>query len=103
MTERLTMTGPNTLMHELTYDDPRPSPPLTTRMEWTRDDSYQFYEYAATRATRPCAATSPPTAPSAAVARGDKAAETLAGLRTASPRPSTGPRLPCPAPGRGRL
>lgn len=45
--ERLTMTGPNTLMHELTYDDPDTfTAPWTTRIEWTRDDGYQFYEYA---------------------------------------------------------
>jgi hypothetical protein len=47
VTERLTMTGPNTLMHELTYDDPETfTAPWTTRIEWTRDDGYQFYEYA---------------------------------------------------------
>ena len=45
--ERLTMTGPNTLMHELTYSDPQTyTRPWTTRMEWTRDDGYQMYEYA---------------------------------------------------------
>jgi hypothetical protein len=47
MVERLTMTGPNTLMHELTYSDPETyTAPWTTRMEWTRDDGYQMYEYA---------------------------------------------------------
>jgi hypothetical protein len=45
--ERLTMTGPNTLTHELTYDDPETfTAPWTTRIEWIRDDGYQFYEYA---------------------------------------------------------
>jgi hypothetical protein len=45
--ERLTMTGPNTLMHELTYDDPETfTAPWSTRIEWVRDDAYQFYEYA---------------------------------------------------------
>jgi hypothetical protein len=45
--ERLTMTGPNTLMHELTYYDPETyTAPWTARTEWTRDDSYKFYEYA---------------------------------------------------------
>jgi hypothetical protein len=45
--ERLTMTGPNTLMHELTYSDPETfTAPWTTRIEWIRDDDYQFYEYA---------------------------------------------------------
>jgi hypothetical protein len=41
------MTGPNTLTHELTYDDPETfTAPWTTRIEWVRDDGYQFYEYA---------------------------------------------------------
>jgi len=45
--ERLTMTGPNSLMHELTYSDPEVfTAPWTTRVEWIRDDGYQFYEYA---------------------------------------------------------
>ena len=47
VTERLTMTGPNTLVHELTYDDPETfTAPWSTRIEWVRDDGYQFYEYA---------------------------------------------------------
>ena len=45
--ERLTMTGPNTIMHELTYSDPQTyTAPWTARTEWTRDDGYKFYEYA---------------------------------------------------------
>lgn len=45
--ERLTMTGPNTIVHELTYTDPDVfTAPWTTRIEWTRDDDYQFFEYA---------------------------------------------------------
>ena len=45
--ERLTMTGPNTLMHELTYSDPATyTAPWTARTEWVRDDGYKFYEYA---------------------------------------------------------
>lgn len=45
--ERLTMTGPNTIVHELTYSDPQVyTRPWTTRIEWTRDDDYQFFEYA---------------------------------------------------------
>ncbi len=47
VTERLTMTGPGTLVHELTYDDPATfTAPWSTRIEWVRDDGYQFYEYA---------------------------------------------------------
>ena len=45
--ERLTMTGPNSLMHELTYTDPEVfTAPWTTRVEWIRDDDYEFFEYA---------------------------------------------------------
>jgi len=45
--ERLTMTGPDTIVHELTYTDPQVyTQPWTTRIEWTRDDDYQFFEYA---------------------------------------------------------
>ncbi|MCB2066373.1 MAG: hypothetical protein KDE15_07005 [Erythrobacter sp.] len=45
--ERLTMTGPNTIIHELTYSDPQVyTQPWTTRLAWVRDDSYQFFEYA---------------------------------------------------------
>ena len=45
--ERLTMTGPNTIVHELTYSDPEVyTKPWTTRIEWTRDDDYEFFEYA---------------------------------------------------------
>jgi hypothetical protein len=45
--ERLTMTGPDTMVHELTYSDPEVfTAPWTTRIEWTRDDDYEFFEYA---------------------------------------------------------
>jgi hypothetical protein len=77
MVERLTMTGPNTLMHELTYDDPETyTAPWTTRMEWTRDDSYKFYEYAChegNQAMRGYILAS--KAERAAIARGEKAPE----------------------------
>jgi hypothetical protein len=45
--ERLTRTGPNAMMHELTYSDPEVyTAPWTTRIEWIRDDDYEFFEYA---------------------------------------------------------
>lgn len=45
--ERLTMTGPDVIVHELTYSDPQVyTAPWTTRIEWTRDEEYQFFEYA---------------------------------------------------------
>ena len=45
--ERLTMTGPNAIVHELTYTDPEVfTQPWTTRIEWARDEDYEFFEYA---------------------------------------------------------
>jgi hypothetical protein len=45
--ERLTMTGPNTLLYRVTYSDPDVfTAPWTAEVEWTRDDKYQMYEYA---------------------------------------------------------
>jgi hypothetical protein len=45
--ERLTMTGPNTMTYEVTYTDPEVyTAPWTARLEWTRNDKYEFYEYA---------------------------------------------------------
>lgn len=45
--ERLTMIDANTIVHELTYSDPEVyTAPWTTRIEWTRDDEYKFFEYA---------------------------------------------------------
>jgi hypothetical protein len=72
--ERFTRTGPGALVYELTYSDPEVfTAPWTARITWTRDDSYQFFEYAcqegneairnnilATRATRRKAAGAAP-------------------------------------------
>ena len=45
--ERLTMTGPDTIIHELTYSDPQVYvEPWSTRVAWVRDESYEFFEYA---------------------------------------------------------
>ena len=45
--ERLTMTDANTIVHELTYSDPEVyTQPWTTRIEWSRNEDYQFFEYA---------------------------------------------------------
>ncbi len=45
--ERLTMTGPNSILYEITYTDPEVyTAPWTAQLEWTRDDSYQMFEYA---------------------------------------------------------
>ncbi len=45
--ERLTMTGPDTITYELTYSDPEVfTAPWTARYDWTRDQSYEMFEYA---------------------------------------------------------
>ena len=45
--ERITMTGPNTIVYQVTYTDPLVyTAPWTARLEWARNDNYQFYEYA---------------------------------------------------------
>ncbi|OYW45412.1 MAG: hypothetical protein B7Z08_08940 [Sphingomonadales bacterium 32-68-7] len=47
VTERLTMTGANTITYEMTYADAEVfTAPWTIRFDWTRDDDYAFYEYA---------------------------------------------------------
>jgi hypothetical protein len=45
--ERFHMVGPDTITYEMTYEDPVVfEGPFTTRVNWTRDDSYEFFEYA---------------------------------------------------------
>jgi hypothetical protein len=45
--ERLTMTGPDSIVYELTYSDPETfTAPFTARLDWSRNDKYQFFEYA---------------------------------------------------------
>jgi len=47
VTERLAMTGPDTLDYRVTYDDPDVfTAPWTIALERTRDDGYQMFEYA---------------------------------------------------------
>jgi hypothetical protein len=45
--ERFSMIGPDTLTYEMTYNDPVVwTAPFTLRVDWTRDESYEIYEYA---------------------------------------------------------
>lgn len=45
--ERITMTGPDSIVYELTYSDPKVfTAPWTARLPWTRDEDYGFFEYA---------------------------------------------------------
>jgi hypothetical protein len=45
--ERLTMTGPDSIVYEMTYSDPEVfTAPFTARLDWTRNDEYEFFEYA---------------------------------------------------------
>ena len=45
-TERLTMTGADTIVYELTYSDPEVfTAPWTARLDWVRSEKYQFFDY----------------------------------------------------------
>jgi hypothetical protein len=45
--ERFTRAKSGSLVYELTYSDPEVfTAPWTARITWTRDDGYEFYEYA---------------------------------------------------------
>jgi len=45
--ERLTPTGPDHIIYEMTYSDPEVfTAPFTARLDWTRNNNYEFYEYA---------------------------------------------------------
>ena len=45
--ERLTPTGADSIVYEMTYSDPEVfTAPFTARLDWTRNDEYAFYEYA---------------------------------------------------------
>src|SRR5690606_39283432 len=47
MVERFTMTGPDTITYDVTWNDPVVfTAPWSARLDWQRDDDYQFYEYA---------------------------------------------------------
>jgi hypothetical protein len=47
MVERFTVTGPDTIVYEVTYDDPVVyTAPWTARLDWQRDETYQLFEYA---------------------------------------------------------
>ena len=76
--ERLTMTGPGAMTYEITYDDPEVfTKPWTARLEWIKDDSYEFFEYAChegNRAVRGYIQSS--RAHRAAIARGEAEPET---------------------------
>ena len=45
--ERLTMTGPNSILYEVTYTDEDVfTKPWTAQLEWTRNEKYEMPEYA---------------------------------------------------------
>ena len=47
VTERLTMTGPDSIVYEMTYTDPVMwTAPWTVRLDWQRNEEYNFFEYA---------------------------------------------------------
>src|SRR5690606_28368073 len=44
--ERFTMTGPDTIEYEMTYEDPVVfTEPWTAKLDWQRNDDYGMYEY----------------------------------------------------------
>ena len=47
VTERFTLINANTMTYELTYSDPEVfTKPFTARMDWPRNEKYEFFEYA---------------------------------------------------------
>jgi hypothetical protein len=47
LVERFTMTGPNAITYEATYNDPVIfTAPWTARLDWQRNDNYRIFEYA---------------------------------------------------------
>jgi hypothetical protein len=45
--ERFTLVNPNTMTYEMTLTDPKVwTAPIVTRMDWPRNEKYEFYEYA---------------------------------------------------------
>ena len=47
LTERFTMTGPDTIIYEFTWSDPVVfTQPWSARLEWQRDDDFSIFEYA---------------------------------------------------------
>lgn len=47
ITERFVMTGPDSIVYEVTLDDPVVfTAPWTARLDWQRDDSFGIFEYA---------------------------------------------------------
>lgn len=47
LTERFTMTGPDTVVYEATYNDPVIyTAPWTLRVDWQRNQAYNLFEYA---------------------------------------------------------
>jgi hypothetical protein len=45
--ERFTLINPNTMTYEMTLTDPKVwTAPIALRMDWPRNQKYQFYEYA---------------------------------------------------------
>jgi hypothetical protein len=45
--ERFTLINPDTMTYEMTYSDPKVwTAPFTLRVDWPRNQKYEFYEYA---------------------------------------------------------
>jgi hypothetical protein len=47
VTERFTLVNANTMTYEMTLNDPKVwTKPIVTRMDWPRNEKYEFFEYA---------------------------------------------------------
>ncbi|MEI9889519.1 MAG: hypothetical protein WDN45_01800 [Caulobacteraceae bacterium] len=47
VTERFTLINANTMTYEMTFSDPKVwTKPFTLRVDWPRNDKYEFFEYA---------------------------------------------------------
>jgi hypothetical protein len=47
VTERFTLVNANTMTYEMTYSDPKVwTAPVVMRMDWPRNQKYEFFEYA---------------------------------------------------------
>ncbi|MGZ6011699.1 MAG: hypothetical protein ACXWK0_07675, partial [Caulobacteraceae bacterium] len=47
VTERFTLINANTMTYEMTYSDPKVwTKPFTLRVDWPRNEKYEFFEYA---------------------------------------------------------
>lgn len=94
VTERFTLAGPDTLVYEMTFNDPvNWTAPWTIREDIPRNEKYEFYEYA-------CHEGDVQVRNYIVASRAQRAKDIAAGTSGITPpAPSFGPRGPGPGPG----